>query len=249
MRRRCRLADRSLGAGFQTVTANHRQAVGKFRKREARAPVGSDGGRPGSIPWVSSAAGSVRGKGRIFRRRDVGSGQGSDAGNGIDSRATGRILPPVRTTCTPRSARPMIEKSGSGEAKPAAPASGPGDGAVRDGTRCIAKGTAGKRGSRSNRSRVHEPSPALGASGVSSRDTQRRSEDLRARRLNLFQVLLSTDSDGALRGAKYLVYFPGLRAGEPEGQKTAFWNRWTPGSGPGGVDGKAYGSSRQQKNN
>ena len=190
MRRRCWLADRPLGAGFQTAAATHRQVVGKSRQREAQAPVGSDGGHPGSIPRVSSAVGSVRGKGRIFRRRHAGSGQGSDAGNGIDSRATGRTSPPVRTTCTPRSARPMIERSGSGEAKPAAPASGPGDGAVRDRTRCIAKGTAGARGSRSNRSRVHEPSPALGASGVSSRDTQRRSQDLRARRLNLFQEVL-----------------------------------------------------------
>lgn len=186
MRRRSRLSDRPLGVGFQTAAANHRQAVCRFRKRDKQTPAGSGEGHTGSIPRISSADGSVRGKGRIFRRRHAGSGRGGGAGNGIDSWATGRTSPPVRTTCTPRSARPMIESSGIGEAKPAATASGPGNGTVPDRTRCIAKGTDGGRGSRSNRSRVHEPLPALGASGVSSRDTQRRSQDLRARRLNLF---------------------------------------------------------------
>lgn len=70
---------------------------------------------------------------------------------------TGRRSPLVRMTCTPRSARPMIGTSGSGEAKPAASASCPGNGAGRGGKRCIAKGAAGQSGSRPVRYRVHEP--------------------------------------------------------------------------------------------
>ena len=157
MRRRSRLADRPLGAGFQTAAANHRQAVGRFRKRDKQAPAGSGEGHTGSIPRVSSADGSVRGKGRIFRRRHAGSGRGGGAGNGIDSRATGRTSPPVRTTCTPRSARPMIGRSGSGEIRLPAPAPGSGNGTGRERTWCIAKGTADEHGPGPVRSRVHEP--------------------------------------------------------------------------------------------
>lgn len=54
------------------------------------------------------------------------------------------------------------------------------------GRRCIAKGTANAhQPTGPGRSRVHEPSQALGASGVSSRDTC-AGANLRARRLELF---------------------------------------------------------------
>jgi hypothetical protein len=161
-------------AGCRQVPETGRAGAGRIGRGSAGfhpvAPVCSR-----FCPWKGTDFSTARRRFRPEERRR----------EGIESRVTGPGLPPVRTTRTPRSARPMIGRSGSGEAKPVASASGPGNGTVRGRKRCIAKGTARVCGSRPSRSRVHEPSPALGASGVSSRDTQRRLRDLRARRLNL----------------------------------------------------------------
>ena len=143
------------------VTGRHRQIAGRQSADPGNGMCRcwSDRARVGRVPSRDRRLQPV-----LSVERDGCFGAATSVHAGITARGwrakageTGRRSPLVKMTCTPRSARPMIESSGSGEAKPAATASGPGNGKVPDRTRCIAKGTAGGRGSRSNRSRVHEP--------------------------------------------------------------------------------------------
>ena len=143
------------------VTGRHRQIAGRQSADPGNGMCRcwSDRARVGRVPSRDRRLQPV-----LSVERDGCFGAATSVHAGITARGwrakageTGRRSPLVKMTCTPRSVRPMIGTSGSGEAKSAASASCPGNGAGRGGKRCIAKGAAGQSGSRPVRSRVHEP--------------------------------------------------------------------------------------------
>jgi hypothetical protein len=107
---------------------------------------------------------------------------------GVETRETGNRLRrrhPVRTTGVSRSARPVIAESKDGKIRSAVSGSCSGNGAGSHAERrCVAKGIAVTHGSGVRSLSRPRAFTAPGASGVSSRDTERRFQDLRARRLN-----------------------------------------------------------------